>query len=334
MERPGRRVGLWLFGILVLTAVILAVLRLGELGRFTELARAARSDWLLIAIGLQVMTYVCAAAIWHIGLLRAGAPRRFYDLLPLGLAKLFTDQALPSMGISGSVLVIDALERRGVPPPTAMTTLLVGLVSFYIAYALAALGGLAILQSYPSIGSTTISVWALFILFVIGVPGLVFALRSRPDHPLVHWFRQLPAARRLLEALTSAPSAPLHDPLLMVRATAWQLGIFLLDGGTLYAVLRALNQTCSFPSAFASFMMAEVVATIGPMPLGLGTFEGTAIAVLHLTGVPLEGALAATLLFRGFTFWLPMLPGLWLVRRELSSPPRVSSGSEAHKCQT
>jgi uncharacterized membrane protein YbhN (UPF0104 family) len=43
------------------------------------------------------------------------------------------------------------------------------------------------------------------------------------------------------------------------------------------------------------------------------------VAVLHLTGVSVEAALAATLLLRGFTFWLPMLPGMWLVRRELVS---------------
>jgi hypothetical protein len=38
-----------------------------------------------------------------------------------------------------------------------------------------------------------------------------------------------------------------------------------------------------------------------------------------------EPALAATLLLRGFTFWLPMLPGLWLARREL----RGRGGQEA-----
>jgi len=31
----------------------------------------------------------------------------------------------------------------------------------------------------------------------------------------------------------------------------------------------------------------------------------------------LEAALTATLLLRGLTFWLPMLPGLWIARREL-----------------
>jgi hypothetical protein len=39
--------------------------------------------------------------------------------------------------------------------------------------------------------------------------------------------------------------------------------------------------------------------------------------MLRSHGVPIEAALAATLLLRGFTFWLPMLPGLWIARREM-----------------
>jgi hypothetical protein len=39
--------------------------------------------------------------------------------------------------------------------------------------------------------------------------------------------------------------------------------------------------------------------------------------MLGLLGVPIEAALAATLLLRGFTVWLPMLPGVWLARRGL-----------------
>ena len=71
-------------------------------------------------------------------------------------------------------------------------------------------------------------------------------------------------------------------------------------------------------AAFASFVIASVVATLAWIPGGLGTFEGTCVAMLHLHGVPIEAALAATLLLRGFTFWLPMLPGFALARRELA----------------
>ena len=43
-------------------------------------------------------------------------------------------------------------------------------------------------------------------------------------------------------------------------------------------------------------------------------------AMLGLLGIRIEAGLTATLLFRGFTLWLPtMLPGLWLARRELGN---------------
>jgi hypothetical protein len=40
--------------------------------------------------------------------------------------------------------------------------------------------------------------------------------------------------------------------------------------------------------------------------------------MLVLLGMPLEAALSATLLLRGLTFWLPMVPGILIARRELS----------------
>jgi uncharacterized membrane protein YbhN (UPF0104 family) len=39
--------------------------------------------------------------------------------------------------------------------------------------------------------------------------------------------------------------------------------------------------------------------------------------MLSLLGVSVEAALAATLLLRALTFWLPMLPGIWFARLEI-----------------
>ena len=54
-----------------------------------------------------------------------------------------------------------------------------------------------------------------------------------------------------------------------------------------------------------------------PVPLGLGSFEVTCVALLSMLGVTLEAAFTATLLLRGFTLWLPMIPGLWLTKSEM-----------------
>ncbi len=59
------------------------------------------------------------------------------------------------------------------------------------------------------------------------------------------------------------------------------------------------------------------VATIGPIRAGLGTFEAGSVGMLHFLGVSIEETLAGTLLLRAPTFWLPMVPGIWLARREI-----------------
>jgi glycosyltransferase 2 family protein len=41
------------------------------------------------------------------------------------------------------------------------------------------------------------------------------------------------------------------------------------------------------------------------------------VSLLTLAGTGLEAAFAATILLRGLSFWAPMLPGLWLARREI-----------------
>lgn len=317
-ERLGPSVGWWLSGVVALLAVVLVVLHVGEFGRFAELARTVHPALLLAAAALQALTYICAAAVWYASLRHLGAPRPLRVLIPLGIAKLFTDQALPSGGISGTMLVISGLKRRGVPGPLAMAALLVGLVSFYAAYGLVALTALGILQFRHHLGPAALSIAALFVLFAVGVPAMVFGLRRFREHRWLRRIRRIPGAQALLEALASAPSAPLRDAWLILEATALQLAVFVLDAATFYVMLLALGQSASPLAAFSSFIAADVVATIGPTPLGLGVFEGTAVAVLHITGVSLEAALSATLLLRGFTFWLPMLPGLWLVRRELT----------------
>jgi hypothetical protein len=69
---------------------------------------------------------------------------------------------------------------------------------------------------------------------------------------------------------------------------------------------------------FASFVIASMGGHARLGAWRARTFEGTCVAMLHVHGVAIEAALAATLLARGFTFWLPMAPGLAITRREMA----------------
>jgi uncharacterized protein (TIRG00374 family) len=93
--------------------------------------------------------------------------------------------------------------------------------------------------------------------------------------------------------------------------------VFLLDALTLWLAFQALGQPTAAWIALAGFMVGSIAETVDPNPLGLGTFEASATGMLTLLGVPIEPALSATLLLRALTFWLPMVPGMWIARHEL-----------------
>jgi uncharacterized membrane protein YbhN (UPF0104 family) len=56
--------------------------------------------------------------------------------------------------------------------------------------------------------------------------------------------------------------------------------------------------------------------------MGLGSFEAVSIGMLRTMGVPFEAALSATLLFRGYTLWVPLIPGMFAARRQLKQKKR------------
>jgi len=304
-------------GILLLSGVVAAVTHLGEIQHFAQLARQAQPIWLLIALLLQVGTYVCAAAVWHETLWYGNVHYPLFSLVPLGLAKLFSDQALPSGGVSGTGFFVAALKRRGVSTDLCMATMLVSLVTYYTAYLISALVSVALLWFYHAIHLWIIALVGLFCLVAVAIPTGALWLKHWGKRSLPRLLNRSPGIRDLLEGFTHAPGYLLRNPFLVAKATLFYATIFLLDAATLWAMLHAVGQNVSFLVAFPSFVVASIVATLGPVPLGLGTFEASSVALLKALGVPIEAGLTATLLLRDFTLWLPMLPGLWLARREL-----------------
>jgi uncharacterized membrane protein YbhN (UPF0104 family) len=320
----------WAMGLGLLGAFAFVVSHLGEGERFAALLQAARPSWLLAAASLQAATYVCAAGVWECALRRSGAAIPLRGLVPLGLAKLFADQALPSAGISGTVLVANALRRRGVPRTLAVAVLLASLASFYVAYALAVAAALAVLWWHGELHRWLVALAGAFAALAAGVPLAILWLRGRAQRLLPRWARRLPGVDEALTAIADAPTGAILAPGLLARTAALQLSIFLLDAATLWVLLRALATPADGLVVFASFVVASFVATLAWVPGGLGAFEGSCAAMLHLHGVPFEAAVAGTLLLRGFTFWLPMAPGLWLARRELHGAPLPRVLGEEH----
>lgn len=307
----------WFVGLLVMCGLILLVSHFSELGHFARLVRQAEPIWLILALALQVTTYVSQAGVWYLALRKEGQRRSFASLVPIGIAKLFSDQAMPSGGMSGMTFFIAALNRRGIPAQLCMAILLLSVVGYYGAYMLAALVTVLLLYFYHALHAWIIAVVTLFSLVAAGIPAGALWLRSVAKGQVPAPLMRVPGLSNLINAIANAPAELLRNPVLVAATVLLHASIFLLDAATLWVMLRVVGVEASFWAVFPSFVLASMVATVGPIPLGLGTFEATCVGILGVMGVPIEAALSSTLLLRGFTLWLPMFPGMWLAKRAL-----------------
>lgn len=317
-ESPWRIVVRWAIGILFFGTVIAIVLDFGEMRHFLDVLIGIKARWIALAILAQGCTYICAAAVWHEVMKHSGHPLSLKSLFPLTIAQLFARQTVPTGGISGALMVVKGFLNRDISEPVGMGCMMVGMVSYYVAYLMAVVISLAVLGIHHDISAVLFVAGAIFSLVAVGIPAGVFWLyyiginNHVPDVVL-----RLPLAYQILKVLPEIPVNLLKNPVLLFKATVLQFGVFLIDSATLFIMLKAIGFPLPFGMAFASHVMASVAATIGPVPLGLGAYEGTGVALLHVSGLPVEAALVAVLLLRGFTFWLPMIPGFWLARWEL-----------------
>jgi uncharacterized membrane protein YbhN (UPF0104 family) len=313
-KKAGARWISWLFGLAILVAVALFVAYRSEEQEFARLVAHAQPPWLLLGLLLQLGTYIADARIWQQIIVRAGISRPLWSYMSLSLAKLFMDQVVPSGGISGTLLVVRALDRRGIPRGTSMAAIVVDLMSYYAAYVVALAIALGVIWIRGDLTLFIILPAAIFAPVAAGIPT-VLSLVSH-GRTLPQWIQRLPIVGSGLRALAEATPGIAHDSSLIARCMGLQGAIFLLDAGTLWSMLCALGLSVHPAQVFASFMLSTLARTLGPVPGGLGIFDAASVATLKLMGVPIAAGLAATFLFRGFSYWLPMAPGILLARRE------------------
>jgi uncharacterized protein (TIRG00374 family) len=314
----------------MLAALVGLALHFGDLAVFMSNLKSADPFWLAAAGVCQVATYACAAAVWFRVLTRGNAGQSFAGLFRLAIVQLFANQALPSGGASGTVIAAHGLVRRGVSPSLAMTALMVDGFSYYASYLFVGMSALLILWRSRYLGAAWLTLAIVIVTVLVALAAAAFVVIRWQGRIVPKAVRAWAPAAWIAALLASARTDVVRDRRLVLEAFLLQVGIFLLDAATLWMVARSVGLMVKPVNAFLSFVLASGVATLSPIPLGLGTFEGTCTGLLHITGSTLEGSLAATLILRGFTLWLPMLPGLWLMRRETReshySPPQ---GTEA-----
>ena len=305
----------WLAGIIIVAALVGTVLHLGELRNFADLVARSKPGWLMVALLLQLSTYASLALGWQAVLREAeGHSFRLRPMLRIALSKLFADQALPTAGMGGNVLLVDQLVAIGAARGTAIAVLLISIRGYYGAYLLFAFASLFLLWLHGDATPLLVGLVTSFILVAIAIPALALWLRKRGSRPLPSMVERIRPISQLLQTMSEAPTLLVGNRRLLLRVTLFNGLIFAADTLTLYACMRALGVELPISTALIAFTLASIVVTLGPIPLGLGSFEATCTSMLHLLGTPIEAAFSGTLMLRFLILWIPLIPGSYLLR--------------------
>lgn len=308
----------WFLTLLLVAAVVFAAFHWGDVKLFAELVAHSEPLWLIAALATQLITYVLLAVEWQLVLKACDCDAPFLKLLRLTLTKHFADQMVPTAGMSGNVVVVDRLMAIGATRKVAVAAVILTIVSYYASYAIAAVGVLFLLWVMGEGSWLTVGLVGVFLVVAAGIPAVTLWLQKKGRRALPKWLRRVAPVRELFDMIGEAPERLVRSGALVAQLTLLNGIVFALDGWTMQLCLFALGVKAPFASAFIAFIMASIVVTLAPIPMGLGSFEAVSIGTLRLAGISFEAALSATLLFRGFTLWLPLVPGMIAARRDLS----------------
>ncbi|HSQ99306.1 MAG TPA: lysylphosphatidylglycerol synthase transmembrane domain-containing protein [Sphingomicrobium sp.] len=307
----------WLLALLLIAGVVVAVLHWGDVKKFADLVAHSEPQWLAAAAVAQLLTYVALAGEWALVLSAGKCRSPFGKLLGLTVSKHFADQMVPTAGMSGNLVVVDRLQGIGASRAVALAALIMTIIAYYASYGLASLVALVLLRIDGHTSWVVLGLIGASLALSAAVPALAFWLHRKGAKAIPRWLRRIRTVCELFEMIKEAPTRLVRSSRLIGELTLLNCAVFALDGLTMQFCLFALGVHASFSAAFSAFIMASIVVTFGPIPMGLGSFEAVSIGMLRATGVPFEAALSATLLFRGYTLWVPLIPGMFAARRQL-----------------
>ncbi len=320
----GKRVPIWrrpvvITNLVFLIAIIVIAINFGNETQIIQLLLNVDLGYIALALFFQVLTYFCVGGLLAVVLRKFSKKISVRGISGLSIAKLFIDQIIPTLGVGGSLMVAQGFIRRGAARGEAMAAIVTEVVSRWVAFFV--LFGLSLTLLWEAKGVTqtvrhlALAFSILFVLILLALAVLIWSAKSRN---LPKWIQHISFLKPLIGSLNELPTIVLRSKTVWISSLFFQTAIFVLDAATLWICLLALEVHISFPVAFLSFMMASAIATLSLVPGGVGFFEGVAVGVLASFGVSLEAGIAATVLLRGLTTWLPMFPGLFFFRRELS----------------
>jgi undecaprenyl-diphosphatase len=292
----------------VMFAVALYIL-LPQLANVSDLwgkISSASLPWVLGVVAATLVTYIGAA----LGMIGSVPDRvRVLPMLWAQTAASFVNRLSPA-SVGGMALNVRFLQKRGVDSAVAVTGVGVNAAAGLIVHLLL-LAGFVVTAGSTTSGpgfsapSGTLALLAVSAVFLVA--GVALAVPQARRTLRVRLWPRVKDAGRGLGTLARRPD----------KLAALVGGSALVTLGYLVAfvcAIYAVGGDLPLASVGTLYLAAAAVASAAPTPGGLGALEAALIAGLNSLGLSPDASVSAVFIFRGISFWLPILPGWYAVQ--------------------
>ena len=323
----------WILIILAVLFLFLVLSRFTQLEQLKTTLAQGQWNWILLAMLSQLAYYIVFTGSYQSAFYTVNISTSLLELIPVTLGSLFINTVVPAGGAGGVALFTEDLVRRGKPAARAATGVLLQLIADLTAFILVLIPGLVYLSIQHDLKSYEIAAAVILVVSTVGLSSLLVLGLWRPEwlrrllnwsQHTVNWIfgrfnRSLSLANDWAEKnaqeFSEATAAVAGHPGRLTLTILVAFAAHLLDIITLYFLFMAFNQPVGLGTLVAGYAVGILFLIVAITPQGIGVVEG--MMALTFTSLGTSGAAAATitLVFRGFTFWLPMLLGFFAVQR-------------------
>lgn len=323
----------WLWLSLLLAVLLVVVSRFTNLQRLGDALAQARWSWIVVATLLHAAFFLLHGNLYRLGFESVGVSSTVAGLLPVFFASTYVNAVAPSGGTAAAALFVADARRRGQSPARAAVGTVVVLITDLATLLPFLAGGLLFLARRGKLAYYDLLGASLYLVFV---SGLVLALtlarhRVRLLTRILAWIEGLVGrvagwlrrpsplgpswARRVARDLSAAAVAVFGAPRTVLRLGLAGTALHVVNLLGLYALFLAFDQPLNLGVGLAGFALGIVFYVIAVIPQGIAAVEGIMGLVFTSLGMAPAPALGIILAFRGMNFWLPLVLGLFFVRR-------------------
>lgn len=314
-ELSGRklRTRLLLLVGLILAVVAIVTLLPGLEGLRTRLSHA-KPGWLLVGVGLKVLSGLGYIAVFRMVFCRRMSWRVSYQI---GMSELGANALFPTGGAGGLALGAWALKRGGMPgAEIARRT-----VAFFLLTSVANVVGVIVvgiglaIRVFP--GETNLALTAVpAAIAAVSIVGALLAGRAAPrlHRRLERDERSEPSRSSTvtLKTLVAVADGVNEAVALLREANPWLIGgiiaYLVFDMMILWATFRAFGAAPPLAIVWIAYLIGELGGLI-PVPGGIGGVDAGLVGTFVLYGVPIASAASAVLAYRAIALWVPAMLG-------------------------